>query len=63
MSTLDIIRDIIVKNIKDEMFGLSVSEKIIIIDALKNDINHLRIKFEGEILKLQNNDRKKEESV
>jgi hypothetical protein len=64
MSEMEIIREIIIKNIKEEILGLNNFEKVLILDALRNDIATLRIKFESEILKLENNGKTNEkESV
>lgn len=52
MSELEIIREIICKNIRDEITGLTVMEKVLILDALRNDIAIMRIKYEDEILKI-----------
>lgn len=41
MSTLEIITEIIFKYIKDELIGLNASEKIIVLEALKINIDKL----------------------
>lgn len=53
MSELEIIREIICKEIRNEIIGLTLMEKVLILDALKNDIYRIRKQYEDEILKLK----------
>lgn len=47
---MEIIREIIIKNIKEEILGLSIFEKVLILDAIKNDLYNLRKVYEEDIL-------------
>lgn len=60
MSDLDITRQIILKNIKDELTGFTRHEKILILLSLKLDISILITEFN---LKTISNEREEKKSI